>query len=1436
MSIRDLIRLIPVIGILNYALISNGAIEAVGMGSYTTEFPGVDVAGRNGYPGGTPQLSGAAVGRPVPTNDWWSALVKNDHAVNLFNYPLGMRTLARGLDIGYVVPGSGPGGSVQPLSDQSPVVVGVSGLSAPRATAADHSDWTVTIGWESGGRSFRATSGVGMPFVYFEKSAGAEARVEVNMGVVAVDGERLLITNSQSGANFAVYGPAGTQWAQSGNVYTSTLAGKDYWSMAILPPGQPAAAAAQAYAAHAFAFPVDTRVDWQYDESSALLRVDYTITTEAKEGTGEAILQGLLPHQWAWLGAGSPAPQGAVYPSIRGSLKMLAGNHFYTERQFSGILPTLPFIPDGSDRFSLAELGTRIDQLKNESLSTWTDSYNEGQVMNRLIQTARIADLLGDAEARDRMLETVKARLEDWLSAESGEIAFLFHYNAAWSALIGYPAGHGQDTNLNDHHFHWGYFIHAAAFVEQYQPGWAADWGPMVQQLIRDAANPSRSDPRYPFLRNFSPYAGHSWANGFATFPQGNDQESTSESMQFNSSLIHWGEVTGDTAVRDLGIYLYVTEQSAIEEYWLDIHDRNLKPEYQYSLVSRVWGNGYDNGTFWTSDIAATYGIELYPIHGGSLYLGHDRDYAQRLWTEMAANTGILSNQANDNLWHDVYWSFLAFTDPELALDLHDSYPDRSLKFGISDAQTYHWLHAMHALGPVHAEVTSDHPVAAVFGEPGALTYVAHNYADEPLTVRFSDGATLSVPPRSMATSRDVGVRGVLSVDFQQADPGGSVRAAVEITSGAADRVDFMLDGQVHATAHSAPFEVTVSGLAAGVRSLHARMYSDNRYNITNPVSVIVGSQQPYEGAPWPIPGTIEAGKYDRFEGGSGQGIAYHDTSPGNAGTFRPDESVDSSLQTGEGAIVGWTTAGEWLEYTVNIPQSGVYALDFRHASGNTQARGPLRFLLSGNPVTGDIAVPATGGWNSYASASVPEVELTAGTRVLRVEFVGGEVNLGRMEFTYLRDLPADRPRADAGGTVFVRLPQRYAVLDGSASSVAPDRTATYQWTQLYGPSSAQLTNPAAAILSVFSLVEGIYRFRLDVTDGEYTDSAEVLVVVSFLDAFPPQVSLTAPAGPLAEPLGKPVTLSASASDLDGEIDHVAFYSGSLRIGAVWQPPYRFEWVPPLQGPCTITAMAVDDSGLTSVSAPLDLLVEAPLPCGGTASNGDFSYAFTQSDSGAHQLTFIPELAGVGRTTCILYYSTTGSPPFAGYPVAPNTPFTLNAATGQTVYFYYTYSHPAGGERNTMDQIVSRILGICGEPDPLDADAMISAWRQAWFPPFALADADARDSLWGDLADPDRDGHINRIEFLLGTDPLAPDPGGIGIKTDSTGKGVFTLSRRRDLPVGFGAVEWSSDLGSWHTTGLDEAVVETDSGVEFIEATVPSSPGLPLFFRLRAER
>jgi len=1156
----------------------------VGEGSYTTQFPGVDQAGRNSFPSGTPYTIGKAANKPVPTNDWWSAQIKNGHTDNLFNYPYTLKSINNGLVVSYM-----PWGVID---DQLPVIVGVEGLNTGTANISDFSDWTVTMDWSNGNHNFQATSGIGMPFLYFTKATTDIAKITVNGGSVTIDNEMMIITNAHNGADFAVYAPSGSNWDKSGNTYTSSLNGNDYWSMAFIPQNAPnVVSVANEYKKHAYVFPTNTTTSWNYDESTSVMRTDFVVETDVKEGSETNMLMGLLPHQWDNLSADSPSLSGYSYPTVRGILETIESNSFSVENTFYGILPTLPYLDNYSEGFSLQKLNEKTKLLENEGLATWTDSYNQGQEMNRLIQTARISDLTGDDVGRDKILKTVKERLEDWLSAEIGEVAFIFYYNDTWSSLIGYPAGHGQDSNINDHHFHWGYFIHAAAFVEQFEPGWSSKWGEMIDHLVRDAANDDRDDSMYPFLRNFSPYAGHCWANGFATFPQGNDQESTSESMQFNSSLIHWGAVTGNKKIRDLGIYLYTTEQTAIEEYWLDVNERNFGPSHPYSLVSRVWGNSYDNGTFWTSDIAASYGIELYPIHGGSLYLGHNTDYVQKLWSEIASNTGILNNEANDNLWHDVMWEYLSFIDPAQAIEMYDSYPERSLKFGVTDAQTYHWLHAMNALGTVDITVTSDNPISAAFNKFGALTYVAHNYKDTPVDVTFSDGYVLTVPAMSMATSRDLSIIGDLSSNFDQAYTGGNIDLNLSVTGGTPDMVEFFEGDTKIGQLSEAPYEFKATGLANGIHSYHAKIYLDGKFSISNLVSVQVGDQAPFQFSPIKIPGSFQAAHFDVFEGGNGQNISYNDITPQNIGGFRADESVDAFQAGAEGDAVGWISSGEWLEFTVDVEEPGYYTLDFRYACGNPGGGGPFLLETDGKSITPEIPVNDTGGWNTWATKSVADIPLKKGKQVLRIFFNNGELNLAKLTFSYDSPLDYNQPIADAGEDMLVVLPQSSTVLDGSNSSVSGGETLSYKWNQIYGPTVLSFSDPNSAQPMISPLEEGVYKLELTVDNGDYFDTDEVLIISNSESNFAPEVHISSPSNNSSFLDGSSISISATATDLGGSIVNVEFFIDGESIGTDTDAPYENEWTPTSLGEYSITAVATDNDGGSTTSESVSISI-----------------------------------------------------------------------------------------------------------------------------------------------------------------------------------------------------------------------------------------------------
>ncbi|MHA7056919.1 glycosyl hydrolase [Aquimarina sp. M1] len=1327
-----------------------GQIVPVGNGSYTTSFPGVDAAGRNSYPSGTPWLSGVAASKPVPTNDWWSDMIKTDHGSKAFNYPLSFRSIDTGLNINYTIPlGSGPSDYRQPMSDVQAIVVGTEGLNASNSTVSDHSDWSVTMNWDN---TFYSKVNIGSPFVYFEKSNTAGlARVSVNFNQagVSIDTNKLIIQNNMNNSNYVVFAPSGSTWSGSNGVYTSTLNGKNYWSMVLLPSGVNIDNAIANYEKFAFVFPGNTQVDWDYNETNGKVRTTFNIIPEVKEGSYNQVLQGLLPHQWDRLASDSPIPAGYEYPSVRGTIKTLESNTFIVENTFSGILPTLPDLGKYTNGFDLSYLSNSIDQIKNDGMAEWTDSYNQGQDMNRLVQAARIANQIGNIEARDQLINTVKVRLEDWLSAESDEVAFLFYYNSDWNAMLGYPAGHRQDNNLNDHHFHWGYFIHAAAAIEQFNPGWASEWGEMINLLVRDAASPSRTDSMFPFLRNFSPYAGHSWANGFATEPFGNDQESTSESMQFNSALIHWGTITNNDAIRDLGIYLYTTELSTIQEYWFDVEQRSFQPEYAYDMVARVWGGGYDNGTWWTSDVAASYGIQLYPIHAGSLYLGHRKDYVDRVWEEMTQNTEVLSNTPNDNLWYDTYWKFLSFADPQRALDLYNSYRERNIKVGISDTQTYHWLHAMVTLGQTANEITANHPIAAAFANNGSLTYVAHNYNDSPITVSFSDGYNLFVPANSMATSKDIDIDVTLTTDSTEILSGGNINLTAVLTGTAVSKVEFYANETLLSTDTEAPYIINSGSLAPGFPRVYAKAYVGDNFNLSNAIPIQVGSQLSYSGTPVNIPGTIEAGHYDVFEGGRGQGITYVDNDAYNQGDFRTNEGVDANITDNEGATVGWTGSGEWLEYTINVSSSGLYRVTSRYASGDANGGGPFWFERDGVRISEDIIAPFTGtNWDVWQDVVTEDVRLIAGEQIIRVNIGAGGFNLGRMTFEYTGSTD-DRVLTSIDLTPVSGNMEPNSTLQFTA--VGYDQfgdifTTNFSWSTTGGSinqnglftsstngtyiitatsesvtASAQVVvSTAANIISLPGVVEaedykeggegvGYYdltsgntggAYRQDNVDIENTgDALGGTYNVGWIDA--------------SEWLAYNVNATNSNNSYDIDF-RVASPNGNgkfhleldgVTITEVISVPNTGSWQQ--YETVSVTGVSIssgnhelrlvfDASGLNLNYAEFKTATDTTINnCDGQAANGQYSYKVS-SDSTNPSITFVPEITGMGDNVCILYYSTTVTGPYPGYIVEPNVPFQINANVGEEVYFYYTYSLPAGGENNTADSKDNFIVGSCG--------------------------------------------------------------------------------------------------------------------------------------------
>lgn len=136
---------------------------------------------------------------------------------------------------------------------------------------------------------------------------------------------------------------------------------------------------------------------------------------------------------------------------------------------------------------------------------------------------------------------------------------------------------------------------------------------------------------------------------------------------------------------------------------------------------------------------------------------------------------------------------------------------------------------------------------------------------------------------------------------------------------------------------------------------------------------------QTFRGAPIvQLPGVVHAVNY-RENG-------YHDLSRGNSGgQYRPLDRVDigTSGRQNPRYSIGWTEAGEWLEYSVEVPQAGNYRISVEVASEGPG--GALQFMLGNRALTPVVPVPDTGGWQAWRRLSMGTVSLPRGRQTLRL-------------------------------------------------------------------------------------------------------------------------------------------------------------------------------------------------------------------------------------------------------------------------------------------------------------------------------------------------------------------------------------------------------------------------------------------------------------------
>lgn len=663
----------------------------------------------------------------------------------------------------------------------------------------DYSDFSATMKWENSSNYMKATVGQGFTFSYFEFSSSVYPSIDFpytwdeshywNSGVAGYnlyypDGTKVeestleteetdnLILHIHLPTKDMYYGifvPKGTTFSQDYNnthtygwyvpwirIAINIPQSNKYMSVALLPSAtlDEAKEDIKKYYKYAYNFVDKTKVNWSVknNSDSTFTTTEFNITTTKKRtdiSQNDGTIFCLFPHQYKNIDRCPKLYTTKTFTdTLRGNLKIYSGSSFSTKVKFNGIVPFFNYNISSQAKTVIA--GT-LDTDKNININNVSqeNTYYYGKNLAKVANLITVADNMNNSTTKRLLIAKLKTELSKWFNY-TGQTKKYFAYDSIWGGLIGIGDPHVFETNnsfgterYNDHNFHYGYYIYAAAILAMYDENFAQDYGGVVELLIKDFANSNRNDPDFSYMRSFDFYESHSWANGMGgSDDRGIDIESSSEAMNAWAAIYMWGLATQKQEYIDLGVYLYANEYEAIKNYFFDTGEdgeRNiLKNAYNHICLGILFaGSASYNDLWWKDwvkyDARQYQGIQLLPMTASMLYVGYDNAYAQSFYNE------------DNYAWNDIWTRFYSIFNNNASSAWITFYNNHEGTDYIDDggtaSYTYHFIDFFRQNGSIQTGYSSNFPSYLVTKKSdGTMVYSVYNYTDTIRKVDFYKG------------------------------------------------------------------------------------------------------------------------------------------------------------------------------------------------------------------------------------------------------------------------------------------------------------------------------------------------------------------------------------------------------------------------------------------------------------------------------------------------------------------------------------------------------------------------------------------------------------------------------------------------------------------------------------------------------------------------
>jgi len=600
------------------------------------------------------------------------------------------------------------------------------------ASTLNWGDWHVSMRLHlSKSKKADVTFGRGMPYVWIEPK-GIDLKIP---GKLEANG--VLV---QDGRIFGIFAPGGSLKAMDGHIRFSG----PLLSIAALndDPNQ-----AKLFARHAGAIPRDTQFDWKYENEKGRVNTIWKVKTE---GGGDT-LHGWIPHHYRTT-QHDLSLTGMEYKTRRGKMVVAKGREFQIAWPFTGIIPLFPLPKD--DAFKKEKLADFINRWGDELLKKpeenrqGGDTYWGGKSMLKTCQAFNMAWQLQLPIAND-LYKEAKRVVEDWLTYKPGEKAFYYaKYPLPWSGLVGFNSSYGSEQ-FTDNHFHYGYLAMSAALIGMHDPAWLKKYGPSVTEVVKQYAEWERESPRFPRLRTFECWAGHSYAGGMSSGHDGNNQESSSEAVGSWAGMFFLGAALGNQEMMATGAMGYSIETEAVHEYWNNAYgwknseQSNWSPNYKPTICSVMRDRDMGAWTWFSGEPIHIYGIQWLPAWTHMNYFGAHAEHSvfqlNQMLEKQGKDQGKMTWEKIDGDWGQVTAAYAAFCQPDEICKVLDEAIEK--KWGVSTPKhagiPYYLAHASRAYGLIDKEAYTDLPTSVVFKKAdGKRTALVYNLSNTPRSVR----------------------------------------------------------------------------------------------------------------------------------------------------------------------------------------------------------------------------------------------------------------------------------------------------------------------------------------------------------------------------------------------------------------------------------------------------------------------------------------------------------------------------------------------------------------------------------------------------------------------------------------------------------------------------------------------------------------------------